>query len=118
MAATRPSPAAAVTQPVGAVVVSYRPQLPDLARTLAALAPQVQRLWVVDNGSGPDVVHALREMLAGLGGDLIAFTDNRGIAAAHNAGIEAARSTGLRSIVLFDQDSVPAPAMVQELAKA
>lgn len=102
---------------IGAVIVSHRPHLPDIERTIAALVPQVGRLWVVDNGSGDAVVERLREVMAAVHGKLIAFPENRGIAAAHNAGLAAARAEGLDWVVLFDQDSIPAPSMVGELAE-
>jgi rhamnosyltransferase len=103
--------------PVAAVVVTYQPDVAATARLLAALAPQVDSLVVVDNGSAPEKVAALAGKVAGLPGtaELVELATNKGIAAAQNLGIAWGRERGARFVLLSDQDSVPAPDMVERL---
>jgi rhamnosyltransferase len=102
---------------VCAVLVTHRPQLEVLAEQLAALAPQVGHIVLVDNAS-PDP--AFRDFCAGHPEvQLLALPENRGLAHALNAGIERARSlAGTDCVLLMDQDSVPLPDMVRELGAA
>lgn len=99
---------------VCAVVVTHRPDPATLAEQLAALAPQVVGIVLVDNAS-PEP--RLRDLCAGLPGvTLLVLPVNRGLAHALNAGIERARTlAGATRVLLMDQDSVPAPDMVQRL---
>ena len=106
------------TQPyVVAIVVTYRPDLDLLGAQLARLAPQVTDVVLVDNGSACDLVawNAQSEPAAAA---VIALGENRGIAAAHNAGIQWARNHRARFVLLMDQDSIPAPDMVERLISA
>jgi rhamnosyltransferase len=102
---------------VGAVVVTYQPDPAATGALLDALAPQVDRLVVVDNGSAPDLVSDLRTRVGALGegAHLAALPDNLGIAAAQNIGIHWVRERGADLVLLSDQDSVPAPDMVARL---
>lgn len=102
---------------VCAVLVTHRPELTVLAEQMAALAPQVGHVVVVDNAS-PDP--GFRDFCAGHPEmQLLALSENRGLAHALNTGIERARSlAGTSCVLLMDQDSVPAPGMVRELAAA
>lgn len=119
MAASSAPTASALAAPrIGAVIVSYHPHLADLARTLEALSPQVQSVFIVDNGSGDDTVRQLLALVAGRNAELIEFPANRGIAAAQNAALARAHALGLDFMVLFDDDSLPAPDLVAQLARA
>jgi rhamnosyltransferase len=97
-----------------AVVVTYQPALEILEQLLDALISQVDSVVVVDNGSHPDLAawnsehdtHAVEVLLLG---------ENRGIAAAQNVGIRWARNRGAGFVLLMDQDSIPAPDMVEKL---
>jgi rhamnosyltransferase len=102
---------------VCAVLVTYHPDLAVLARQLAALAPQVGHVVLVDNAS-PGA--GVRDLCAAHPAVLqIALPENRGLATAMNIGIERARAFADASrVLLMDQDSVPAPGMVAELATA
>lgn len=104
-------------EPTGvvAVVVTYRPDVAATTVLLRALAPQVDRVVLVDNGSPPEAVDALRAEVASAGGELLPLGENRGIAAAQNAGLDRARALGATAVLLSDQDSVPAPDMVARL---
>lgn len=102
---------------VCAILVTYHPDLAVLAQQLAALAPQVGHIVLVDNAS-PGA--GVRDFCAGQAAlDLIALPENRGLAAAMDIGIARARGlAGVSTVLLMDQDSVPAPGMVVELAAA
>ncbi len=89
---------------VSAVMVTYNPH-PQLADTLLLLAPQVHQLIVVDNGSSPEPLRALRFARDLLKFSLIENAENLGIAAALNQGIRAAKNEGHLWVILFDQDS-------------
>lgn len=102
---------------VVAVVVTYRPDLTATSVLLRALAPQVARLVVVDNGSDPAQVVELRTEVDAVGGQLLDLPGNIGIAAAQNLGVERARSLDARYVLLSDQDSVPASDMVCRLVE-
>jgi len=103
---------------VGAVVVSYRPDLGALGELLKALSKQVNIIYLVDNGSGEATVASLRMATTGKNIELIALPTNCGIAVAHNIGIQRVAERGLEYVLLSDQDSVPAPDMVARLARA
>lgn len=113
-------PAAAAPVPVraGAVVVSYHPELAGLEQLVAAIAPQVDVVWVVDNGSPAPTCRALETLCARHGAELVLYGANRGIAAAHNEGLHRGLARGLDAVVLFDQDSVPAEDLVSRLVAA
>lgn len=105
---------------VGAVVVTYRPDLAATALLFDALLPQVDHVVVVDNGSPSTTVTALADQLAGhadVDPDLVSLPDNRGIAEAQNIGIERVRARGATAVLLSDQDSIPAPDMVERLVE-
>lgn len=99
---------------VVAVVVTYRPHVPDTRALLDALVPQVDGVVVVDNGSDDATVAAL-EASAGAGVTVVALGRNTGIGAAQNVGIDHARDAGADLVLLSDQDSLPAPDMVARL---
>lgn len=102
---------------VVAVVVTFEPDLSLTDALLEALAAQCGRVVVVDNGSteaGP----ALRAACARHRAELIALPENAGIARAQNLGIERARELRATAVLLSDQDSLPAPDMVERLLAA
>jgi rhamnosyltransferase len=98
-----------------AVIVTHRPQTRATRRLLQALAPQVDDVVVVDNGSPPESVTALREATGSLGMTLLDLGSNLGIGAAQNAGIGWARERDADFLLLSDQDSIPADDMVARL---
>lgn len=100
---------------VVAVVVTYRPDLEATSTLLGALAPQVDHVVLVDNGSDVTAVDRLRSEIAAVGGELVRLGDNLGIARAQNIGVERARAVGATSVLLSDQDSVPEHDMVARL---
>jgi rhamnosyltransferase len=102
---------------VVAVVVTHRPRLDALSELLAALAPQVSSLVLVDNHTEPPLGSWLKEH-GPANVHPIFLDDNHGVAAAQNAGIAKARELGAGYVLLSDQDSVPEPDMVARLRAA
>ena len=98
-----------------AVVVAYRPDPDLLQRLLRALSPQVAGGVVINNGSGLPLTDAA---LAELGFSVQHLGDNLGVAAALNKGFHWAGQQQADFVVSFDQDSEPAPDMVQQLLGA
>ncbi len=108
-----------------AVTVSYHPDLSVLHHQLEMLLGPLPtqsaptQVLFVDNGSSPDTVTELRQWAATNDRvSLMAFGENRGVAAAHNYGIAYALGHGFTHVLLMDQDSLPAPDMVAQLAVA
>ncbi len=100
---------------VVAVVVTYRPKLDVLERLLDLLAPQVQSIVIVDNGSSIDLsVFSQGKSRA----HVIYLGANRGVATAQNVGIQWARDKKAEYVLLMDQDSEPNRDMVAQLADA
>lgn len=102
---------------VVAVIVSYMPD-GRLFEALDALSPQVARILVVDNGSGPDTVARLERASGDGKTQLILNAENAGLAAAQNQGIRQALDEGADWVLLMDDDSVPAPDMVAAMLEA
>lgn len=104
---------------VWAVVVTFHPDLESLARLLHVLQHQVAGVMVVDNGSGKDVEQWLAETVSDEQVvQVICLGTNLGIAAAQNVGIERVKQQRGKYVILFDQDSAPAPDMVGLLLEA
>lgn len=104
-----------IPQKIGGVIVTYNPDIDALRILIAAVAPQLDELVVVDNGSRQDVKQALSDQSSHR---VIPLGDNYGIATAQNRGIEYGRGNGWSYALLLDQDSVPAPDMVGILLAA
>ena len=103
-----------------AVAVTYNPDADQLTALLDALAPQVDQLLVVDNGSanqGEVRRLVLDEPAAARNVRWLGLDTNLGIAAAQNRGIAWARRQAADFVLLSDQDSLPAPDMVAELLR-
>ena len=105
---------------VAAVFSAFRPE-PALIDHCAALAPQVARIIVVDDGSG-DSAEPVLGALEAAGVTVLRQPHNDGIAAAMNRGIDDALESGAEFVITFDQDSnVPAgfvDALVEEFDRA
>lgn len=99
------------------VVVTYHPNFEVLSALLDAIKSQLDSVVVVDNGSGGNLVGWLdRYHSQGVHG--VFLGTNAGVAVAQNTGIDWARRRGAEYVVLFDQDSLPAPDMVHQLIRA
>lgn len=99
-----------------AVVVTYQPdsELPD---RLVSIREQVDRLYLVDNGSNEEA-YALLQRLADESStvELVANDTNLGIAVALNQGAEAALEQGYDWLLMFDQDSTVETGLFTALA--
>ena len=83
------------------MAVTFRPHVPDTAALLRAVAPQVDALVVVDNGSPAPVVAELRAACEEVGAELVELGANLGIAAAQNRGLARARELGAGLFLLW-----------------
>lgn len=100
---------------VTAIVVSYHPELHALLTLLRLLHPQVDRIVLVDNGSGDAVRDSIRREVTDLGLESLWLDCNLGVASAQNLGIARALKFGAEYVILFDQDSLPESDMVARL---
>lgn len=95
-----------------AIIVTYNPDREQLTELLCAVVPQVRDVLVVDNGSEADVSRVVSE--SGLPNcQCYCLGSNLGVAEAINYGIAKAHACATTHVVLFDQDSLPAPDMVE-----
>ncbi|MDD5404523.1 MAG: glycosyltransferase family 2 protein [Sulfuricella sp.] len=106
----------AETKKVCAVVVAYQPDPASFANLLQAVLPQVGGLVVVNNGAAGTIVQP--EILEALPYAVLDMGHNAGVAAAQNRGIVWARRHGYSFVIMLDQDSEPAPGMVEKLLNA
>ena len=94
------------------VIVTYNPR-PALVENVAALAPQVGQVVIVDNSSEANDSLAELEKKAAI--KIIRNHQNLGIAAALNVGVRSAMAAGFDWVVTFDQDSRVSPAFIAEM---
>lgn len=99
-----------------AVVVTYHPDSGIVSR-LRAIASQFQRVIVVDNRSTDSELAPL-QFLADEESRLVLLKnpENLGIATALNQGCQQAVSEGIAWAATFDQDSVPSPNLLAQVA--
>ncbi|HYE50316.1 MAG TPA: glycosyltransferase [Azospirillaceae bacterium] len=109
-------PAAAPPR-VAAAIVTFQPP-PRLASAVAAIVPQVERLYLLDNGSDPDGQARAEQAASAAGAVRLAGEGNAGLAAAQNRLMEAAARDGFDWVLLLDQDSVARPGAVAALLRA
>jgi len=97
-----------------AIIVTHHPDgaFPD---RLAAIASQVARVYIVDNGSNPERLATLSALVANTDHVLIANRSNLGVARALNQGATAARAAGFEWAITLDQDSLVTDGMVERL---
>jgi rhamnosyltransferase len=100
-----------------AVIVTYFPGA-AVSESLAALAPQVSEILIVDNGSPPELLARLTAATAAVGATLIPLSCNRGVAHALNVGLEFARARDCQWLATFDQDSRAAASMIDVMLAA
>ncbi len=103
---------------VAAIVVNYRtPQLTlDCVDSLLRSTGVLPSVIVIDNASGDDSVHRLRDRLHGrLGVSVHARSVNDGYTGGNNAGFELARAAGARFAFALNSDTIVAPDCLQLL---
>ena len=101
-----------------AVVVTYHPQWSELHTLLQATLAQVDAIIVIDNGSDTASLEQLAQFAKDHPITIHFLEQNYGVATAQNKGITLAKEYGAQYVVLFDQDSIPAPDMVAKLLEA
>lgn len=101
-----------------AVVVTYHPQWSELHTLLQATLAQVDSIIVIDNGSDEDSLKHITEFAKDHPLVLHCLDQNYGVATAQNKGITLAKEHGAQYVILFDQDSIPAPDMAAKLLEA
>ena len=103
---------------VHALIVTFNPELNVLLAEIGLLAPQVEKIWMVDNASSQSLV----AWVDGLGLNdklhLVQLPANLGLGAAQNVGIQLALAAGASHVLILDQDSEPMPDMVNRLLAA
>lgn len=101
---------------IHAVIVTYQPNLDQLATSLCHLHPQVSAIYIVDNSSANrEQIRALAEEYSGC--SLIPLPTNLGVGTAQNAGIDHALAEGANQVLVLDQDSVMAHKSVDTLSR-
>lgn len=95
-----------------AVIVTYRPD-EGFSDRLARVRSQFSMVIVVDNGSQPLAISGSPDGLPQV--RLVANQSNLGVAAALNQGVNLARLEGFEWVVMLDQDTIPAPDMLETL---
>ncbi len=110
-----------VTDPaahIWASIVIFKPDIERLTNLITRLLAQVEGVLIIDNS--PEAPPDLRRLM-GPGDTRVRYVPmpgNIGVAAGHNRGANIARDLGADFIILFDQDSLPAPDMVTRLLEA
>lgn len=100
---------------VSAIIVTYNPDTKRLDENVKAVLPQVEQLFIVDNGSQNNF--EICESYASIENiDIIRLRKNKGIAYALNRGCEAAEKFS-DWVITLDQDSVVPDNLVKEYAK-
>ncbi len=99
----------------GLVITHNPPQ--TLADNVQRLSVQIPHLILVDNNSDGYSLPQIAKVAA-RGVEVIYNSSNRGVAAALNQGLHRAREIGYAWIITLDQDSQPAPDLVDQLCVA
>jgi rhamnosyltransferase len=105
------------TNAICAIFTTYKPGS-DIIQNVTAIAPQVEYVVVVDNGSSAKATSLLREASAELGFNLIENGRNLGIATALNQGCQWAIEHQCSFLLLLDQDSEATGEIVANLLRA
>ena len=101
------------TVSVVALVVCFHPDEDLLLALVRQLAPQVSKLWIMNNGGISGNLEGLLLNYPNL--RIHTFDSNVGIAAALNYGFSLAVMEGAKFVVTFDQDSQPTENHVEVL---
>lgn len=103
---------------VHAIVVTFNPDRDVLLSEFALLAPQVDKIWLVDNASSQSLAVWVGGLPSADKLELVMMSANLGLGAAQNAGIQLAREAGATHVLILDQDSQPMSDMVDRLLAA
>lgn len=102
---------------VAAIIVTFNPELPVLKKLVLATAPQVSKIFIVDNSSRDNLRNWLKEN-SFQDVDYFFVGRNIGIGAAQNIGINASIRDRATHVLLLDHDSIPDQNMVPALMAA
>lgn len=114
-----PAGAAGPNRFVAAVITTYNCYT-SIERTILAIANQVGKVIVVDNGSDPETLDAIRGAIDHnrlQTCELLPQSRNLGIGAAMNIGARAALAAGAAYILTLDDDTEVSPGAVAELVR-
>jgi rhamnosyltransferase len=104
---------------VAAVITTYN-SYTSIERTILAIAKQVDRIIIVDNGSEPETLDAIRGAIERnrlQTCELLPQGRNLGIGAAINIGVRTALAAGAAYILTLDDDTEASPGAVAELVR-
>jgi rhamnosyltransferase len=96
---------------IAAVIVTYQPDMACLQSRIEAIVPQVWRLYLLANAGCAGCCERFEQRYPTLVCEEL--PTNLGLAEAQNLGTNAARQAGATHLLLLDQDSMPAPDMVE-----
>ena len=96
---------------IGAVIVLYNPNIPQLIKSLRVLEQSIGLLCLVDNSKENHEAELQYFKTV----KYIPLMENRGIAAAQNVGVKTLKDLGVEYVVFSDQDSVADKATVTRL---
>jgi rhamnosyltransferase len=114
-----PAGEAAPARLVAAVITTYNCYT-SIERTILAIVNQVDKVIIVDNGSGTGTLDAIRNAIERNRLQTCEFLPqgrNLGIGAAMNIGVRAALAVGATYILTLDDDTEASPGAVAELAR-
>ena len=97
---------------ITAGIVTYQPDLVTLRRTVRSIAPQVEQVVVVDNGSADRA--GIRALCREEGARLVLAKRNGGLGRAYNFLIRDAKKRGHAWVTLLDQDTECPPDLIQK----
>lgn len=101
---------------IGAVIVTYNPQISDLNILINNINEGVTQIIIVDNGSS-NVSQIEKLKLISSKVLIVELGENKGIGYAQNVGIKKAfEDTQIQAVILFDHDSHPQKEMIGVLA--
>lgn len=100
------------------MVVTYCPDTAELSQVLTRIAPQVQRVLLIDNATPVESFDAASPGPFPTNVHVVRNPENEGLGRAYNHGARLARDAGCRFVLLMDQDSLVAPDLVERLVAA
>ncbi len=114
-----PMPPQATDSTIAAVIIAYRPDPTLLQQLVEAIRPQVDALWLMNNGSEHDL-YALQERIkrGEVLAEIVQLPSNLGIGEAIARATERAHTEGHAFLLTLDQDSIPQADMVARLLAA
>ena len=101
---------------IAAGIVTFNPHIERLRKNIEAVAPQVDKIFLIDNGSGnKDEIAALSKEYPCC--EIIQNQDNQGLAKALNQLLDRAEHHGFTWVLTLDDDSVCDADMVRKFQK-